>query len=310
VATFNPAAISLGGTVHLLYRAIGSYGMSVLGYASSRNGLTIDQRPDDPAYLPREAFEMTPPPGHRPGALDVAARGFTSGGGYGGTEDPRLTVIGDTVHMTYVAFDGLGPPRIALTSISVRDFLARRWHWRRPTLISRPGIVDKNGCLFPETIGGRYVFLHRVFPDILIDVRDSLEFAPGEYLAGRFAITPRSSGWDSRKVGAGPPPIRTDEGWLLLYHAVDDRDDSRYRIGAMLLDLEDPTRVRYRSRRPILEPDLWYEIEGRTPGVVYPCGAVVHGRDLIVYYGSADRTVCAARAELGPFLEALAGSST
>jgi predicted GH43/DUF377 family glycosyl hydrolase len=153
------------------------------------------------------------------------------------------------------------------------------------------------------------VILHRVFPDILIDFRDSLDFAADEYLAGEFVIAPRLRGWDSRKVGAGPPPIRTDEGWLLVYHAVDDRDDSRYKIGAMLLDLENPTKVRFRSRRPILEPEMWYENEGHRFGVVYPCGAVVLGRDLIVYYGGADRVVCAARAELGTFLEELARSA-
>jgi predicted GH43/DUF377 family glycosyl hydrolase len=218
-------------------------------------------------------------------------------------------MIGDTIYMTYVAFEGFSPPRVALTSISVRDFLARVWRWRRPVLISRPGIVDKNACIFPERIRGRYVILHRVFPEILIDFREDLEFDGREFLAGEFAIAPRRVGWDSRKIGAGPPPIKTDEGWLLVYHAVDDKDDSKYKIGAMLLDLENPTRVRYRSREPILEPELAYENEGHKFGVVYPCGGVVLGSDLLVYYGGADKVVCVARHELGGFLRELARSS-
>ncbi len=211
--------------------------------------------------------------------------------------------------MTYVAFSGFEPPRVALTSIAVDDFRAKRWNWDAPRLISRPGIVDKNAVLFPEKIRGKYVFFHRVFPDILIDERDTLDFAPDEYLNGERAISPRSKAWDSRKVGAGPPPIRTEAGWLLIYHAVDDRNDSTYQIGAMLLDLEEPRRVLHRSGRPILKPEAWYENEGHKRGVVYPCGAAVLGDELFVYYGGADRVVCAARHDLPSFLRQLQRSA-
>jgi beta-1,2-mannobiose phosphorylase / 1,2-beta-oligomannan phosphorylase len=302
-ATFNPAAVELDGRVHLLYRALGASGMSVLGYASTPNGVDVDQRADEPAYVPRASFESTPAPGASP--RSAYARAYFSGGGYGGTEDPRLTRIGDTLHMTYVAFSGFEPPRVALTSISVDDFRARRWRWTAPTLISRPGIVDKNACIFPERIAGRYVIFHRVFPDILIDRRETLDFAPGEYLIGDLAIPPRPRSWDSRKVGAGPPPIRTEDGWLLIYHAVDDRDDSAYKVGAMLLDHEDPTHVLVRTGQPILAPEVWYENEGHKSGVVYPCGATVLGDELFVYYGGADKVVCAARHDLPGFLREL-----
>ncbi len=303
-ATFNPAALVLDDTVHLLYRALGSSGLSTLGYATSRDGRTIDTRADEPVYVPRASFESTPSPTPRT-TPSTYARAYFSGGGYGGTEDPRLTRLGDTLHMTYVAFSGFEPPRVALTSIAVEDFRARRWRWDPPRLISRPGIVDKNAVLFPEKIRGKYVFFHRVFPDILIDERDTLEFAPDEYLNGEQAIAPRPKAWDSRKVGAGPPPIKTEAGWLLIYHAVDDRNDSAYQMGAMLLDLEDPRHVLHRSRRPILKPEAWYENEGHKSGVVYPCGAAVLGDDLFVYYGGADRVVCAARHDLRSFLQKL-----
>lgn len=304
-ATFNPAALLLDGRVHLLYRAMGDLGVSVLGYASSEDGRHIDERLDHPVYVPREAFEMTPAPPREHAHPDPYARRYFSGGGYGGCEDPRLTRIGDMLHMTYVAFNGFSPPRVALTSISVDDFLARRWAWRRPVLVSRPGIVDKNAVLFPERIGGKYVFFHRVFPDILMSRRETLEFEEGEYLAGESAIGPRADSWDSRKVGAGPPPLRTDDGWLLLYHAVDDRDDSSYKVGAMLLDFGDPRVVLARARRPILEPLAEPENVGHKSGVVYPCGAVVLGDELVVYYGGADKYVCAATCRLADLVAGL-----
>ena len=304
-ATFNTAAIHLDGRVHFLYRAMGELGISVLGYASSVDGIHIDERLDEPAYVPRESFEMTPAPPRQHAHPNPYARQYMSGGGYGGCEDPRLTLIDDTLYMTYVAFNGFAPPRVALTSISVDDFLAQRWTWRRPVLISRPGIVDKNAVLFPERIGGEYVFFHRVFPEMLVSRRESLEFGEDDYLSGEFSIAPRPGFWDSRKVGAGPPPIRTEDGWLLIYHAVDDRHDSKYKVGAMLLDLVEPKKVLHRSPAPILEPEAPPENEGHKSGVVYPCGAVVIGDELIVYYGGADKFVCAATYGLSAFLEEL-----
>jgi beta-1,2-mannobiose phosphorylase / 1,2-beta-oligomannan phosphorylase len=303
-ATFNPAALALDGKVHLLYRALGASGLSTLGYAATADGVHVEERSDEPVYVPRASFESTPSPKPRT-SPSAYARAYLSGGGFGGTEDPRLTQVGDTLHMTYVAFSGFEPPRVALTSIDVDDFRARRWDWTPPRLISRPGIVDKNAVLFPEKIRDRFVFFHRVFPDILVDERESLDFAPGEYLNGEKAISPKSGAWDSRKVGAGPPPIKTEAGWLLIYHAVDDRNDWAYQIGAMLLDLDEPRRVLHRSRRPILRPETWYENEGHKSGVVYPCGAAVLGDQLYVYYGGADKVVCVARHDLPSFLKQL-----
>jgi hypothetical protein len=107
------------------------------------------------------------------------------------------------------------------------------------------------------------------------------------------------------KVGCGPPPLKTKDGWLLIYQAVGACDESRYKIGAMLLDLKDPTKVLARTRSPILEPVAVYENEGFKAGVVYPCGAVIINDRLFVYYGGADTVVCVATAKLNNFLEQL-----
>jgi len=305
--TFNPASIYEGGKVHILYRAIGETDVSVLGYASSLDGLHINERLDKPVYVPRESFEGVNP--SNPYTSESPGFYVSGGGGSGGCEDPRLTRIDERVYMTYIAYDGHSHPRVALSSIHINDFLSMKWDWQKPVLISPPYIVDKNACILPEKINGKYVIFHRVFPNILIDFVDNLDFdGKTRWLEGQFKIPTRSlsSDWDNLKVGCGPPPLKTREGWLLIYQAVSSFDESRYKIGAMLLDLKDPTKVLARTRTPILEPIAPYENEGFKSGVVYPCGAVIINERLFVYYGGADTVVCVASVKLEPFLEQLA----
>lgn len=300
--TFNPAAIYAGGKVHIMYRAQGFNYVSVVGYASSSDGIHIDERLDEPIYIPRESFEYI-----GKGYPMHVSHFYTSGGGYGGIEDPRATIVGDRVYMVYVAHDGVGPPRVALTSIALSDFLAHRWLWEKPVLISPPGVVDKSCVIFPEKVKGKYVIMHRIFPDILIDFEDDLNFdGKTRWLPCKGRIPARPKHWDSRKIGAGAPPIKTKDGWLLIYYATCDQEGaSRYLVGAMLLDLEDPTKVIVRSNHPILSPEAKYENEGFKAGVVYPCGAVLIGNTIFVYYGGADSYVCVATADLDQFLDEL-----
>ena len=299
-ATFNAAAVYDDDKVHLLYRAIGESNTSVLGYAASRDGINIDERLEQPIYNPTQPFES-------PNGLPVI--NYMSGGGYGGCEDPRITKIDDKFYLTYVAFNGSDHPRIAITSIKADDFLNKRWNWATPKLISPPNVVNKNACILPEKINGKYAIFHRVYPNILVDFVDDLNFEKNSYLKGEFSIAPRKNFWDSRKIGAGAPPIKTKDGWLLIYHAVSDWDPSKYKIGAMLLGYDDPTLVLHRSNHPILVPDQRYENEGYKAGVVYPCGAVVVAKKLIVYYGGADTVVCAATKNLDSFLFELKSSN-
>jgi predicted GH43/DUF377 family glycosyl hydrolase len=303
-AVFNPGALYEAGRVHLVYRAIGDNDTSVLGYASSPDGLHFDERLERPVYVPRESFEGVSPASPRP--IFYRSSYVSGGGGKGGCEDPRLTRIEDRVFMTYVAYDGYSHPRSALSSIDYNDFLARNWRWRKPVLISPPGVIDKNACILPEKVNGKYVVFHRVFPDILIDFLDDLDFdGKTKWLKGEFKIRTRADCWDSRKVAAGPPPIKTEKGWLLIYHAIGEQAPDSYKIGAMLLDIKDPTQVLARSPEPILEPRAWYEREGWKSNVVYPCGAAVIGERLFIYYGGADRVVCVASVNVDGLLEQL-----
>lgn len=300
--TLNPAAAYIDKRVHILYRAQGYDYISSFGYAVSSDGIHIDERLDTPIYGPTEEFET-----NDTGKVNIK---LMSAGGFGGCEDPRITLLDGRVHMVYVAFDGWSNLRLALTSIDVNDFLKKRWNWEKPILISPPHVIDKSGCLFPEKINGKYVFLHRVFPNILIDFVDDLNFKDTDsWLKGEYSIKVRPSKWDSRKIGAGAPPIKTKDGWLLIYYGVNDNDAGKYHIGAMLLDLADPTKILHRTSEPILSPKEEYENNGFKPGIAYPCGAVVVGDKLFVYYGAADSVVCVAQAKLDIFLKELKSES-
>jgi beta-1,2-mannobiose phosphorylase / 1,2-beta-oligomannan phosphorylase len=294
-ATFNPAALFLEGKVHLLYRAIGENGVSVFGYASSCDGLAIDERVKEPVFT-----AMRPRVPVKKNA--IVSNKYVSGGSWIGCEDPRVTQIGNRIYMTYVSFDGHNPPGVALTSIRTHDFLRKNWKWKRPVLISKKGEIQKNWMLFPEKINGKYAILHSITPNIAIEYVDDID---GDNLIIESQKMPGKDDhrWDNQVRGAGSPPIKTDYGWLVLYHAMDRRDPDKYKVGAMILDEKDPTRVLYRSNHPILEPAAMYENSGAKPGVVYVCGAVIKKETLFVYYGGADSVVCVATANIHEFLQ-------
>ena len=298
--TFNPAAIAQDGKVHILYRALGHDGLSRLGYAQSDDGIHIIERSDEPVY--------TAPSGHRNRFAEPIV--YSSGGGWGGCEDPRIVCIDGNVYMTFVAFDGWGSVQMALSWIGLHDFLNKKWKWKKPVSLSPPGEVHKNWVLFPEKIKGKFAILHSISPQILVDYFDSPdEFKDNDgqtyYIRSRYAKDSGKKRWDNWVRGAGPPPIKTKYGWLLLYHAMDASDPNRYKLGAMILDLKDPTKVLYRSQHPILEPDESYENQGHKAGVIYSCGAVVVDGKLLVYYGGADTVSCVATADFEKFLKAI-----
>jgi HAD superfamily hydrolase (TIGR01484 family) len=301
---FNPAAIYIGGRVHILYRALGSNGMSTIGYASSSDGVHFDERLPYPIFHPKNDFEINKNNNDKRFNPDK----YTSGGGWCGCEDPKVTKIGDRIFLTYVAFSGWHSIRVAMTSISVDDFLNKRWNWSRPVLCSNSGVISKSGGLFPEKVKGKYVFFQRIFPDILLDYFDNLRFDEQKN-HGEHRIPPRKKGWDSRKISFGSTPIKTKHGWLVITHGVDDAADHQYHMGAMLLGLDNPEKVLYRTNKPILSPDLWYENDWK-PGVVYPCGAVNKDGTLLVYYGGGDKYVCVASAPFDDFIDSMIDGKT
>ncbi|MCX8192374.1 MAG: hypothetical protein N3G77_01010 [Nitrososphaeria archaeon] len=287
VATFNPAAIELEGKIYILYRALSTDKTSTIGLAISEDGFNIIERLEEPVYSPRENFEMKLTPGHS------------------GCEDPRVVKIGDRIYMFYTAYDNVNPPKVALTSISVDDFLNREWRWSKPQIISPPDIDDKDACIIPEKIDDRYIFIHRAGGiNIVYDYIESLEDIDNREMLSLTLLTPREGSWDGKKVGLASPPIKTSSGWLVFYHGVSH--DNVYRVGAFLLDLDHPEKIIGRTPHPLLEPVERYEREGYVKNVVFPCGAVVRNEMVYLYYGGADSYVCVARAPLKEILSRIA----
>lgn len=306
-AVLNPGAIVLDGRTHLIYRAIGMDGISRLGYASSLDGITFDDRLPSPVYIANASSSLPR------NARRYAPMMYPSGGSWGGCEDPRVVVIEGRVYVTFNMFQDW-TLRVGVISLDVEDFLAKRFYkWEKPIILSH-GTRDKNWVLFPEKIAGRFAVLHSIIGEddyhVRVEYVDDLE----ELSERRFKspdpqqISDRRIAWHVHTRSAGPPPIKTDKGWLVFYHANDAREPGKYKLGAMLLDLVDPTRVLYRAQAPVLVPDEHYENHGK-PGIVYAGGAVVRGGELFVYYGGADKVVCVATTPLDTFLETLATGS-
>ncbi|HEX7042654.1 MAG TPA: hypothetical protein VF189_05385 [Patescibacteria group bacterium] len=284
--TFNPAVIYEEGKFHILYRAQSSNGKSTIGYASSTDGFHIDERLTSPIYVPRAPFEIKDQPGNS------------------GCEDPRITKIVDRLYMTYTAYDGHNPPRVALTSISVSDFLDKRWNWDEPKLISPPGVDDKDACILKRVRGEGYIAFHRLGDAMWCDFLRDLDFPERKYLTGGIIAQARKDKWDNVKVGIAAPPLETEKGWLLLYHGV-GQPGFVYKVGAMLLDYDDPRKILGRTDEPILEPEMEYETEGIVPNVVFPCGAAIKDGIVYMYYGGADTVLCVATMPLDKLLALL-----
>ncbi len=272
-AVYNAATLYVGGQVHILYRAVGNDGVSRLGYASSLDGYHIEERLSSPVFEPVNYTEKD------------------------GCEDPRLTLQSEQIIMAYTALHDRvsNTHQIALTSISLDDFVNKRWNWGE-RWIPFAGVRNKDAAILPRKVSGRYVMFHRIDPDICVAYSDDLQ----HWSDIKAIIGPRLGKWDCLKVGAAGPPIEISEGWLFIYHGVNF--ERIYRLGILLLDKNDPEKVLYRSERPILEPTTDYERFGRVPNVVFSCGAILMDGQLLIYYGGADTVVCVATCDLSELI--------
>jgi beta-1,4-mannooligosaccharide/beta-1,4-mannosyl-N-acetylglucosamine phosphorylase len=276
-SVFNPGACRFHDQYLLLLRVEDLEGVSHFTLARSKNGedFTVDPRPwvlpsKDPAYEPYERF---------------------------GIEDPRITRIGETYYITFTAYGPFGPRGgLACT----RDFV----EFRR---LGFPTETDnKDLVLFPEKMGDRFVLLDR--PGGFMAPYGSIwvTYSPDLVHWGRaeVVLSPRP-GWAPYKLGAGPPPIKTKKGWLLLYHGVRTTESGKlYRVGVALLDLDNPAQVIGMSQGHVFEPKTPYERHGDVPNVVFPTGLVAENDDtLLIYYGAADTCIGLARVSLSDLIE-------
>lgn len=211
--------------------------------------------------------------------------------------------IGERIYMTYTAYDGM-TPRVAVSSIPSADFAKKRWgSWAKPEIITPPSVPNKDAAILSEPVKGGYMVFHRVNESVCADFVASLDFSKDKVTQCIEIITPRRGMWDGGKVGISAPPVKTKNGWLLLYHGVSW--STTYRVGAVLLDLADPTIVKARTAVPLFEPEEEYERKGIVPNVVFPCGLVVRGPTAYMYYGAGDDVVGVATMKMATLLRML-----
>jgi predicted GH43/DUF377 family glycosyl hydrolase len=275
---FNAAACRYKDEYILLLRIEDLAGRSHLTLARSKDGVdfAIDEKPwivpsRDPGY---EAYERY------------------------GVEDPRISNLGGVYYITYTAFGPFG----------VRIGIGKTSDFKKFERISLATEVDnKDGVLFPEKIGGEYLLITR--PGGYGGQRGDIwiKFSPDLVYWGKSKLLmyPRPGGWGSQKLGASTPPIKTEEGWLLFYHGVKRTGSGIiYRIGAMILDLEEPCTIRGYTSHFILGPEEPYERVGDVPNVVFPCGTILEEDGRVrMYYGVADTAIALATAKLGDIIK-------
>jgi predicted GH43/DUF377 family glycosyl hydrolase len=216
--------------------------------------------------------------------------------GYG-VEDPRIVELEGRYLITYTAVSHHG---IATALAETNDFS----RFTRLGMIFPP--ENRDVTIFPEKIRGRYVCHHRPVPHHIGGYSMWAAYSPDLRHWGEHDLVmgARPGWWDGGRIGGGAVPIKTERGWLCLYHGADERN--RYALGAVLCDMEQPARPLARSAEPLLVPEAAYEMEGFFDNVVFTCGAVVRGDALTIYYGAADQYVCGAEVSLSEVLDSLA----
>lgn len=279
-AVFNPGAAQLEHETVLLLRVEDRRGISHLQVARSRDGIGDWQF--DPQPL------MSPQPDKHPEEV-------------WGCEDPRLTWLPERSEwvIAYTAYSRRGP---LVSLATTKDFRS----------ITRLGPAmppeDKDAAMFPRRIDGRWAMIHRPTP-MRGGAHIWVSYSPDLRHWGDHALLIEArdgAWWDASKIGLGPPPLETEEGWLVMYHGVHlTAGGSIYRVGLALLDLEDPTVVLRRSDEWVLGPATPYEREGDVDDVVFPCGWTVdrEADRLLLYYGAADTTVALATARFSDVLD-------
>jgi len=314
----NPALIRDEQGIHLFYRAVSKGNYSSIGYCKLSDPMLVEERSDAPILFSQFDYESH------------------------GIEDPRIVKIDDLYYLTYTAYDGVNAlgalavskdlkhfekkgiiapqitydefSRLAESKGAINDkYLRYNEHGR---LHEKQGkkvyIWDKNLIFFPERINGKLYFLHRVRPDIQIAAINELEELTTEFWQSYFlhlndciVLSPKYK-HEVSYIGGGCPPIKTEFGWLLIYHGVHDTIKGFvYSACAALLDLKNPQKEIARLPYPLFKPEFEWELKGEVNNVCFPTGSVLIQDTLYIYYGAADEQIACASLSISGLLKEL-----
>lgn len=307
----NPAVLQEGNTVHIFYRAVRKGNFSTIGYAKLKGPLKVAERHQKPLVVPSNDAENQ------------------------GVEDPRIVKIDEVYYLSYCAYDGVNAlGSLAISSdlvhfekrgvivpqVSYEEFKRytefsghlnekyERFYTQsklKNTTDERWLMWDKNLIFFPRKIDGKFVFIHRIRPDIQIASVTRIEDLTVEFWKNylrhfnEHILMASKYEHEMGYIGGGCPPIETQAGWLLLYHGVHDSVDGYvYTACAALLDLDDPRKEIARLPYPLFEPQLPWELFGYVNNVVFPTGTSFFDGRLYIYYGAADKRIAVASVNL------------
>jgi Predicted glycosylase len=318
-SVINPAVIVDGGDIHMFYRAVKTGNISSIGYCRLENPLKVVYRASKPILSP---------------SLDSESHGI---------EDPRIVKIDDTFYLTYTAYDGDNIVGALATSKDLKHFtrsgvitsqisysqfvewLKNDKHphhdkyfrlYNQQQFATNTGkllyIMDKDLVMFPSKINGKFFFLHRIRPDIQsLSINSIDDLTPAfwkDYYSNfnkHIFLKPHYN-HESSYIGAGCPPIKVDEGWLMIYHSVYDTTEGYvYSVSVALLNKFNPSIEIARLPYPLLKPEKDYETKGVVNHVCFPTGAIIWDDRLYIYYGAADKCIACASVPLKELIDEL-----
>ena len=313
-SVLNPAVIREGNNVHLFYRAVQQGGRSSIGYCRMDGPMLVSERWTKPLLVSELEYESN------------------------GIEDPRIVKIDDTYYLTYTAYDGINAQGALAISTNLQNFEKQgiivppisyvefvyllesaervddkyyrnhKFYYQQKDIANKKEtlIWDKDIVFFPRRINGKLCFLQRIRPGIQIVEINELKDLTKEFWENYFlnfknyiVMNPSNNKHESKYIGGGCPPIETEHGWLLIYHGVEETENSLiYSACAALLNLDDPSKEISRLSYPLFLPEHEWELNGKVNNVVFPTGTSIFGDTLYIYYGAADEQIACASLSL------------
>jgi predicted GH43/DUF377 family glycosyl hydrolase len=311
----NPAVVQQGNTLHMFYRAVRKGNHSTIGYCKLDGPLNVVERKKTPVLFSEFDYEKH------------------------GIEDPRIVFLDETYYLTYTAYDGKNALAAYATSKDLKQWkkqgtispkitydeaedifrsskLKERYFFFESyykDIVGKDVLLwEKDVFILPKKINNKFALIHRILPDIQIiyfnDFKDLTLDYWKKYLQklGNFVVLEPKHGYESRNIGGGAPVIETDEGWLMIYHSVEDSNNGKiYHASAALLDKKNPCKVIGHLNKPLFSPTEEYEKLGDVNNVVFPTATAIFDDRLYIYYGATDKRIAVASVNLNELLDEL-----